>query len=464
MAFDICELIQQRGGENYTLHDKSMNSQYVKVLRTIGFDKHYVRAEGPYLYDNEGQKYLDMLSGFGVFSLGRNHPTIIKALKDVLGAELPNLVQMDCGLLSGLLGEKLVSLLPESLDKIFFCNSGAEAVEAAIKFSRAATKRPKVIYCDHAFHGLTLGALSLNGDKIFRDGFGPLLSDCYDIPFNDLTALEKALKSKDAACFIVEPIQGKGVNLPSPDYLREAARLCREYGTLFVCDEIQTGLGRTGKLFACEHYDVVPDMLLMAKALSGGFVPVGAVATSRSVFEKVFNRMDKAVVHGSTFAKNNLAMAAGLATLAVLEDEKLIENAARVGEELLQGLSALCAKHEFMKEVRGKGMMIGVEFGSPKSLKLKGAWHLLDTANKGLFCQMVTIPLLKKHRVISQVAGHGSYTVKLIPPLTLTSQDVKWVVDSFDEVIADCHRVPGAVWDLATTLAGHALKNRSADA
>ena len=304
----------------------------VQVLKTIGFDRHYVRAEGAYLYDKEGQRYLDLLSGFGVFAVGRNHPTVKRALADVLASDLADLVQMDVSPLAGMLAEKLIARMPGQ-ERVFFCNSGTEAVEAAIKLSRQATGRAKLVFCDHAFHGLTMGALSLNGDAIFREGFGPLLADAVRVPWNDLPALEAALCRGDVAAFIVEPIQGKGVNLPAPGYLAEAARLCRRHGTLFVADEVQTGLGRTGTFLATQAENVDPDLVLVAKALSGGYVPVGAVAGKKWIFDKTFDRMDRAVVHGSTFGKNNLAMAAGLATLQVLDDEKLIENAARRGDQ-----------------------------------------------------------------------------------------------------------------------------------
>nr|BAL55587.1 ornithine--oxo-acid transaminase [uncultured Gammaproteobacteria bacterium] len=430
----------------------------VKVLKTIGYDRVYTKAQGPYLYDDQGNEYLDLLSGFGVFALGRNHPKVKAALLEVLADDLPDLVQMDVSLLAGLLAQKLIQNTPEPLTRVFFCNSGAEAVEAAIKFARYTTGRSRILYCHHAFHGLTMGALSLNGEPIFRQGFGPLLPDCEAVPFNDLKALERALQERETAAFIVEPIQGKGVNLPADDYLPEAARLCRKYGALFVADEVQTGLGRTGRLWAVEHWGVEPDMLLMAKALSGGFVPVGAVAMTARIMDKVFNRMDRAVVHGSTFSKNNLAMAAGLAFFTVLEEEDLIANAARQGQALLEGLSALVDKYEFLQEVRGKGLMLALEFGKPQSFKLKAAWSLLETANKGLFSQMITIPLFKRHRILSQVAGHGMNVVKFLPPLVIGAKDVAWIVNACDQVLADCHQVPGAIWDLGKTLAGHALK------
>lgn len=202
-------------------------------------------------------------------------------------------------------------------------------------------------------------------------------------------------------------------------------------------------------------------MVLMAKALSGGFVPVGGVAMTTRVMDAVFSRMDRAVVHGSTFSKNNMAMAAGLATLKVIEDEKLVENAARRGEELLAGMQALVAKYELFREVRGKGLMIALEFGSPRSLSLKAAWAMLETANKGLFSQMITIPLFKNHRILSQVAGHGMNVVKFLPPLVIGDDDRDWILSALDDVIADCHKVPGAIWDLGKTLAGHAMKSKA---
>ncbi len=458
MTFSITELLNNRRGDNFSLHEHHLNNQMVRVLKTIGYDRIYTKAQGQYLYDDQGQEYLDLLSGFGVFALGRNHPVVKSALREVLDADLPDLVQMDVSLLSGLLAEKLVHLTPAPLTRLFFCNSGAEAVEAAIKFARYTTGRSRILHCEHAFHGLTLGALSLNGEEIFRQGFGPLLPDCHAIPFNNLEALEQALQEKETAAFIVEPIQGKGVNLPDDDYLAEAARLCRRYGALFVADEIQTGLGRTGELWAINHWHVEPDMLLMAKALSGGFIPVGAVAMTGTVMDKVFNRMDRAVVHGSTFSKNNMAMAAGLATLAVLEEENLTDNAARQGNALLEGLNQLVEKYEFFHEVRGKGLMLAMEFGKPKSIKLKTAWNLLETANKGLFSQMVTIPLFKRHHILSQVAGHGMNVVKFLPPLVINEKDTRWIISAMDEVLADCHHIPGAIWDLGKTLAGHAIK------
>jgi len=458
MTFSIANLLTEHATDKFELYEQYLNNQMVRVLKTIGYDRHYKRALGQYLYDQDGTEYLDLLSGFGVFAIGRNHPTVIEALKETLTLEMPNLVQLDVSILSGLLGREILKTTPDNLDKIFFCNSGTEAVEAAIKFARYTTKRDKIVYCEHGYHGLTMGSLSLNGENIFREGFGSLLPNCSAVPFNDIEALESALSGKDVAAFIVEPVQGKGVNVPDDNYLPEVERLCKKYGTLFVADEVQTGLGRTGKFWACEHWGVQPDMICMAKALSGGFVPVGAVAMTHKIMDTVYNRMDRAVVHGSTFAKNNMAMAAGLATLHVIEQEKLVENSLTVGTDIINSINALAPKYEFLKEARGKGMMIAVEFHAPKSLTLRAGWTMIEAANKGLFCQMITIPLFKEHHILTQVAGHGMNVVKLLPPLNLTQKDRDHIVNSFDKTIADTHKISGAIWDLGKNLAGHALK------
>jgi ornithine--oxo-acid transaminase len=458
-TIDIAELFESHESERFSLHSRRLNEQMVRVLRTIGYDVGFCKGTGQYLFDRKGDRYLDMLSGFGVFAVGRNHPAIRAALKSVLDADLPNLVQMDVSTLAGVLAQRLLALVPH-LDKVFFANSGAESVEAAMKFARAATGRSGIAYCSHAFHGLTYGALSLNGDEIFRRGFEPLIPDCVCVPFNDLAALDKVLSTRRIAAFVVEPIQGKGVILPDEDYLRGVQDLCRRYETLFIADEIQTGIGRTGKFLAGEHWGIEPDIVLLAKALSGGHVPVGAVLMRKWIFDKVFDRMDRAVVHGSTFSKNDLAMAAGIATLEVIKAEGVTENAARVGERLVRELSAMQDRYELLKNVRGMGLMIGVEFGAPSSLKLRASWSMLEAASKGLFCQLITIPLFKEHKVLTQVAGHGSHTIKLIPPLTINDEDCDWIVRSFDQVIADSHKA-GAVWSLGKTLAQHAVRARA---
>jgi acetylornithine/succinyldiaminopimelate/putrescine aminotransferase len=457
MSFDLRKLIDSRWGENYELHERHLNPQLVRVLQTIGFDKIYRRGEGAYLYDDDGNAYLDFLSGYGVFGIGRNHPVVKKTIEDALSMDLSNMVQMDCALLAGLLAEKLVSLTAERLQKVFFTNSGTEAVEGALKLARGATGRERIVYTGHAFHGLTLGSLSANGCEEFRGSFGELLSGT-QIPFNDLSALEQQLCSKDVAAFIVEPIQGKGVHIPDNNYLPDAQALCRKYGTMFVLDEIQTGLGRTGKMFAHEHWGVEPDLMTIAKALSGGLVPVGAVLMSDFVYKKVFSNMEKCVIHSTTFGRNQLAMAAGLATLNVLEEEKIIENAAQRGTEILNRLREQLSDYEMFSDIRGMGLMIAIEFKKPKSLKLKMAWKAIHAANGGLFGQMLTVPLMEKHRILTQIAGHNMDVIKLLPTLVIGEQEVTTFCNAFEQVVAECHRFPGAAWEVGMGLAKKALK------
>ena len=326
--FDIGKELAERAGESFSLHEKYLNRQMVRVLKTIGFDRHYTRAEGPYLFDKTGARYLDLLAGFGVFALGRNHPTVKKAMIDVLECR-PAQPGADGRVAAvGAAGRAAAGAHIPNQEKVFFCNSGTEAVEAAIKLARAATRRSKLVFCDHAFHGLTMGALTLNGDDIVPRRVRPAAGGRGACPLERSRGAGGGAGRRRRGRVLRRADPGQGRQLAPPGYLREAARLCQKHGALFVADEVQTGLGRTGRFLAIEHEDVDPDLVLLAKALSGGYVPVGAVVGKRWIFDRLFDRMDRAVVHGSTFGKNNLAMAAGLATLAVLEDEKLIENAA----------------------------------------------------------------------------------------------------------------------------------------
>ena len=459
---DIRALLKQHEGRNYELHAAHVNPANVRTLKTIGFDRCYVRAEGPYLWDVQGTKYLDMLSGYGVFGLGRNHPEVRRVLTEFLTLEYPSLVKMEAPLLCGLLAEELKKRMPNQLDNVFFTNSGAEGIETAMKYARCATGRPAIIHCQKAFHGLTYGSLSLNGDESFREGFAPFLTDCRKIPYNDLAALERELQKGDVAAFVVEPIQGKGVNIPSPGYLRDAAALCRQHGAVFVDDEVQSGMGRTGRFLAIEHDgDVDPDIVVLAKTLSGGFVPVGAVLCKKWIHEKVFSSMNRSVVHSSTFSQGSFAMAAGLAALDVLDREQLVQRADKMGRLLLEGLRAMVPRFEFLKEVRGRGLMIGIEFGPPRSFGLKAAWTLMHTMDKSLFPQAAIIPLMDKHHILTQVAGHHIDVIKLIPPLVISEEDVKWFLTSFEDVLVQLHKFPGPAWDVVSDIGKMVLTSRA---
>lgn len=461
MALDIAAVLRDNRGRNYELHREHINPQFARVLKTIGFDRCYERAEGAYLWDVHGRKYLDMLGGYAVFNMGRNHPGVRKALEDFLAAEYASLVQMEGPLLSGLLAAELKKRVGRELDYVYFTNGGAEGVETALKLARCATGRSRVLHCKKAFHGLSNGALSVNGDEAFREGFGPFLPGCTMIGFNDLAGLEAELAAGDIAAFIVEPIQGKGVYIPDEGYLTEAARLCRRYGALFIVDEIQTGMGRTGKFFAIDHEPGCEvDMVIMSKALSGGYVPVGAVLMRKGIYEGVFSSMERAVVHSSTFGQGSLAMVAGLAALDALDGDDLMGNASRMGAMLKEGLEKMRGRFEFISEVRQRGLMVGIQFGKPRSLSLRTAWALIHKMDANLFPQAVTMPLLDRHGVLTQVAGHNTDCVKLIPPLVIGVDDVRWFLEAFEQVMVDIHQFPGPVWGVLRDLGKHALGKR----
>ncbi|MEV0598527.1 aspartate aminotransferase family protein [Streptomyces sp. NPDC050315] len=458
-GFDLTKLLAERGAERYDLHAKHLNHQLPRMLHTIGFDKVYERAEGAYFWDDQGQDYLDMLAGFGVMGLGRHHPVVRQALHDVLDAGLADLTRFDCPPLPGLLAEKLLRYAPH-LDRVFFGNSGTEAVETALKFARYATGRPRVLYCTHAFHGLTTGSLSVNGEAGFRDGFAPLLPDTA-IDMGDLEALERELKRGDVAAFVVEPIQGKGVHPTPPGFLRAAQELLHKHKALLIADEVQTGLGRTGDFFAYQHEPgVEPDLVCVAKALSGGYVPVGATLGKESVFKKVYSSMDRVLVHSASFGSNAQAMAAGLAVLTVMEDERIVAGVRSTGDLLRTRLAELIPKYELLHDVRGRGLMIGIEFGRPKSLALRGRWTMLQAARKGLFAQMVVVPLLQKHRILTQVSGDHLEVIKLIPPLIIGAEEVDRFVAAFTAVMDDAHAGGGLIWDFGRTLVKQAMANR----
>lgn len=463
-SFDLKGLLDAAPGDAYGLHDRYVNRQVPRLLRTLGTDAAYSRAEGAYLWDREGHRYLDMLAGFGVFGVGRNHPVVRQALHDVLDAELADMVQFDAPLLPGLLAERLVARAP-GMDRVFWCNSGSEAVEAALKFARYASGKPRMLFCSHAYHGLTAGSLGVNGNAEFRKGFGPLIPDTL-VPFGDLDALRRQLKKGDVAGLLLETVQGKGVHIPPAGFLAEAHRLLHEHGALLVCDEVQCGLGRTGRMFAYEHdldgTGLTPDIVTVAKALSGGFVPVGATLASNAVYEKVFSSLDRVFVHASTFMGNAMAMAAGLATLAVVDDEDLVGNAARRGAQLQAELGALAAEFELIADVRGRGLMIAFEFGRPRSRGLQASWAAMRAVRKGLFAQMVVAPLFTEHRVLTQVAGDHMDVIKLIPPLTIGDEEIAWFVGALRAVMEDAHRGTGLTGPFLRNMAVNARRARRA--
>jgi ornithine--oxo-acid transaminase len=441
----VGEILSGRAGEEMALNDRYLNPQMGRILRTLGFDKQWRGGEGAHLIDADGERYLDLFGGYGVFAIGRNHPEAVAAVQEVMAASTGNLPQLGVTLLSGVLAEQLLQRAPDSVAAMVPANSGTEAVEAAIKIARAATGRSRVLFAEHAFHGLTLGSLSLNGNAEFREGFGPLLAGCDPVPFGDADALERELQRGDVAAYIVEPVQGKGVNLPPADYLKQAQKLCSEAGALFVCDEVQTGIGRTGRFFALEHWDLQPDMVCVAKALSGGLVPIGAVLVSRAAFDNVFDGMERAVRHGSTFGGNDLAAAAGLATLRVLEQEALVARAERLGALLLELTEPLVERYEVVREVRGLGLIWAIEFGPPAGRAGRKLWETVERRQTGLFSQLITVPLFHEHKILCQVAGHRMNTIKALPALVIEEDEIRRFAAALEQTVAAAEHYPAAL-------------------
>jgi ornithine--oxo-acid transaminase len=356
----------------------------------------------------------------------------------------------------------LLDRAPDSVGAMVPANTGTEAVEAAIKIARAATGRPRVLYADHAFHGLTLGSLSLNGNDEFRAGFGPLLPGCDPVAFGDGDALERELARGDVAALIVEPVQGKGVRLPPDGYLAAAQRLCRQAGALFICDEVQTGLGRTGRFLALEHWELAPDMICLAKALSGGFVPIGVVLVSREAFDRVFDGMERAVRHGSTFGTNDLAAAAGLATLRVLERDGVVAHAERMGALLLELTTPLVERHEVVCDVRGLGLMWAIELGPPAGGAGRSVFEAVERRQPGLFAQLITVPLFHEHRILCQVAGHRMNVIKALPSLLIDEEEVRYFAGALEEVVGAAERVPRAMAHFGLQMARGTVRARRA--
>jgi ornithine--oxo-acid transaminase len=434
---EIADLLGSRAAHAMALNQRYLNPQLGRVVQTLGFDRDWVRGEGAHLIDRDGARYLDLLSGYGVFSLGRNHPYIKSQLQSVLEADTPSLPQLGISTLAGVLGEELIARTPASLEAVVLTSSGTESVEAAIKLARAATRRPRLVYCERGFHGLTLGSLSVNGNEEFRDRFGPLLPGCDSVPFGDLDALAGQLRRGDVAAFIVEPIQGKGVYLAPDGYLQGAQKLCRDTGTLLIADEVQTGLGRTGKFLALDHWGIEPDLVTLSKALSGGYVPLGAVLASRKVFKGTFDSMERSVVHGSTFGGGDLAAAAGLATLRAIDRDSLVDRAQQLGRLLMELTAPLPERFGIVRAVRGLGLMWAIELGPPSGRAGRTVWEAIERRQPGLFAQLVVVPLFQRHRILTQVAGHHMNVVKVLAPLIIEESELRRFAAALEDVLGD---------------------------
>ncbi len=455
--FSLEALLESRRGEDLDLWARTINPQFARVLRTIGFDRTWGRAEGAYLYDKDGTRYLDLLGGFGMYGVGRNNPRVRAALVEGLELETPGMLAMGTTLLPGLLAEALIGLAGGRIERCLFTSSGTESVESAIKLGRTATGRTRVLSADHGFHGLSLGALSANGNEEFTARFQPLIPGFAHVPFGDLEPLEEELRREDVALFIVEPVQGKGINLPPDGYLEGAQELCRRYGTLFCVDEVMTGFGRTGRMFAFQHWGLEPDLVTVAKTLSGGYIPSGALLMARSVHEAVFDSMSHAMSHGSTFAPNELAMAAGLATLHELRERKLVEQSARLGERLLELTRPLVDEFDVVRDVRGLGLAWAIEFAEPEG-EGRTMYRMIERAQPGLFAQLVLVPLFRKHHILCQVAGHNMAVIRILPPLVVTDEDIEEFAAALRKTIKGAQRMPASLTKFALTAAGGSVR------
>jgi ornithine--oxo-acid transaminase len=447
---------QAYSSERYARH---VNREWVRLLDLLQMNVRYERCAGAELFTTDGRCIVDFLSGYCVHNVGHNHPDVVRALREELERCGPAMIQTHVADLAGELADNLCERAGGRLTKAFFASSGSEGVEAAIKFARAHTRRNGILAAEHAFHGLTCGALSLMSDDFWREGFGPLLPETKMVPFGSLEHLERELKSKKFAAFIVEPIQSEGgVCVPAQDYLRSAQSLCRRYGTLFVLDEVQTGMYRTGKFLAAHHFDVEPDIVILAKALSGGLVPVGAVLMSEEVCDSVYSSLPRAFVHTSTFSENSLAMRAGLATLEVLEREKLGQRSIEAGDYLRKRLKDELSGYEMVKEIRGMGLLNGIEFRAPKQLRLRIPYETFGAVHAGMFGQIVVMRLFRDFGFLTQVCGNNFMVLKVAPPLVVEDAQIDAFVSAIREVV-ELANSPGAFWSEAIGLARRAFRS-----
>ena len=427
-------------------YQEYVNPQWVALLNLLGMNVEYERCLGCELLTKDGRRILDFLSGYCVHNTGHNHPYIIQALKDEMDRCGPTMLQSHVPEIAGELARRLCKLAGGELEKVYFGSSGSEGVEAAIKFARATTGRTGIVYAKSSFHGLTNGALSLMNDVFWRERFGPLLPDTTGVPFGDIGALEKALANKQQAAFIVEPLQAEGgIHVPARDYLQRAQDLCRRTGTLFVLDEVQTGMFRTGTFLAAHQFDVQADMVVLAKALSGGLMPVSAVLMTNRIYRSVYSSLKRAIVHTSTFSENSLSMRAGLAALDVLEQEQLGPRALQLGGSFRDKLRSELSDFGMVKEVRGMGLLCGIEFVPPKKLAFRTLYEAFKAIHPAMFGQIMVMRMFREKGMLTQICGNNFMVLKAAPPLMVTSEQLDEFVKAIREV-AEMAQTSPAFW------------------
>lgn len=397
-----------------------VNPTALNLLRLAGFDRVEHSGSGAIISDIEGNDYIDCLGGYGVFSLGHANEEIVDAVYAQL-RQLPLSTKTFLNKPLADLAEQLALLTPGDLQYSFFCNSGAEAVEGALKFARMATGRPAFISTHGSYHGKTLGALSASGRDKYKDPFRPLLETFNFVPFGDIAALEATIDDTIAAV-ILEPIQGENGIFVAPDgYIQAVRKLCDQHGALLILDEVQTGLGRTGRLFACEHSGVTPDILTLAKALGGGVMPIGAIVGTKAVWDKVFTV--NPYLHTSTFGGNQAACTAALKTLEIIQRDALVARAEVAGKRLMSGLTSVKADFPgILVDVRGRGLMIGVEFADADVGKL-------------------VIGSLVKGGVVAAYTLNNPEVMRFEPPLIITDEQIDRVVSVFRDAVLEIRQM-----------------------
>lgn len=421
------------GFEAYGQH---VNPVLDQIKNMAGLNRRFVRAQGCRLWDDQEIEYLDFYAAGGALNLGHHHPAIVKSVAEQMLKPAPQLYGTGPSPYMGELAVQLVQRAGAPFQIAFFSNSGAEAMDGALKVARAATRRSKIIYCQQAYHGMTLGSLSMIAQGPWREPFEPLLPEFIAIPFNDPAALETVLKTHACAAFVMEPIQTEGgVWVPEPDYLAQAAKFCRKYGTLLILDEVRTGMGRTGSLFAFQKTGVVPDVCVLAKSLGGGITPIGAYLTTRKIFDLAHGSYEMGVGQHVTFGGNTLACRAALRALDLLASDKLLVNVRANGDYLLKTLRQKFEGNLMIRDIRGQGLLIGIEFAS-------GAhpWLWLEHLGIAEFAGHNAVPSLVmkrllKHRIITQICGCNWDVLKIEPPLIVKRQDIDRFINALDEAL-----------------------------
>lgn len=412
-----------------------VNPGYVKLLSLVNIDRHFVRASGASVWDEDGAEYFDFLGGFGSLNFGHNPLEVFDALERV--RECPSLLKADLSPFAAVLAHNLAQILPGDLSRSFFCNSGTEAVEGALKTARIATGKPGIIYCHGSFHGKSMGALSVTGRAKYQKHFEPLVPECHMVQYGDAAALERALEMGNIGAFIVEPIQGEGgIVVPPPGYLKQARELCTRHGVLMIVDEIQTGFGRTGKLFACQDEDVVPDIICLSKSLGAGVIPIGVFTTTPEIWDKAYGTMETALLHTSTFGGNAFACVAGMVAIQLAIEKDVAGNASQMGEVLMIGLRELASRYPLIKEVRGRGLMIGVEFAQPEGLANRLTGGLAASLSHEYVAALVAGELLNKHRIVTAYTLNNPNVIRLEPPLVVERYHIDALLKALDATLS----------------------------